>query len=79
MVIDAGEPFVKAYNLEEDGALAFKCYKIYTSLLTAVELQHHPNLCAIAKKLSGSVHSLLDRFMNYGKDRVKPVIRYLIS
>ena len=80
VVIDAGEPFVKAtYNLEGDGALAFKCYEIYTGLLTAVELQHYPNLCAIAKKLSGSVHSLLDRFMNYGKDRVKPVVQYLKS
>ena len=77
VVIDAGEPFVKAtYNLEGD---AFKCYEIYTGLLTAVELQHYPNLCAIAKKLSGSVHSLLDRFMNYGKDRVKPVVQYLKS
>ena len=39
VVIDAGEPFVKAtYNLEGDGALAFKCYEIYTGLLTAVEL-----------------------------------------
>ena len=75
MVINAGEPFVKGtYDLEEDGALAFKCYEIYTSLLTAVELQHYPNLCAIAKKLSGSVRSLLDRFMNYEKDSV---IQYL--
>ena len=35
-------------------------------------------LC-VAKNLSGSMHSLLDRFMNYGKDRVKPVIQYLKS
>ena len=80
VVIDADELFVKAtYNLEEDKALAFKCYEIYTGLLTAVELQHYPNLCAIAKKLSGIVHSLLDRFMNYGKDKVKPVVQYLKS
>ena len=59
--------------------MAFKCYEIYTSLFTAVELQHYCNLHAIAKKLSGSVHSLLDRFMNYGKDRAKPVIQYLKS
>ena len=30
VVIDAGEPFVKAtYKLEGDGALAFTCYKVY--------------------------------------------------
>ena len=63
-------------RLEGDGALAFKCYEIYASLLTAVELQHYPNLCAIAKKLSGSMHSLLDKFINYEKDRVKPVVQY---
>ena len=69
VVIDAGEPFVKAtYSLEGDGALVFQCHEIYTCLLAAVELQHYPNLCAVAKKLSGSIHCLLDRFMNYGKD-----------
>lgn len=36
MVIDAGEPFVKAtYSLEGDGALVFQCHEIYTHLLTA--------------------------------------------
>ena len=80
VAFDAGEPFVKAtYNLEGDRAFAFKCYEIYTSLLTDVKLQNHPNLSAIAQKLSGSVHSLLDRFMSYGKDRVKPVVQYLKS
>ena len=64
---DAGEPFVKAtYSLEGDGALAFKCYEIYTKLLATIELQHYPNLSAVIKRLSGSVHSLLDRFMKYG-------------
>ena len=47
--------------------------------LFAVELQHYPNLCAAAKKLSGSIHSLLDKFMNYGKDRVKPAVQYFKS
>ena len=80
VVIDAGEPFVKAtYNLEGDGALAFKCYEIYTSLLSAIELQHYPNLTAIAKKLSRSVHFLLNKFIKYGKDRVKPVEEYFKS
>ena len=80
VVIDAGEPFVMAtYNLEGDGALAFKCYEIYTSLLSAIELQHYPNLTAVAKKLSRSVHSLLNKFIKYGKDRVKPVEEYFKS
>ena len=80
VVIDAGEPFVKAtYSLEGDGALAFKCYEIYTKLLSAIELQHYPNLSAVAKRLTGSVHSLLDRFMKYGKDRVTPVVKYFKS
>ena len=80
VLIDAGESFVKAtYNLEGDGPVAFQCYEIYTGLLTAVELQHCPNLCAIAKKWSGSIHFLLDKFMIYGKGRVKPVVQYLKS
>ena len=33
----------------------------------------------MAKGLSGSVHSLLDRFMKHGKDRVTPVVKYLKS
>lgn len=59
--------------------MAFKCYEIYTKLLTAIELQHYPNLSAVAKRLSGSVHSLLDRLMKYGKDRVTPVVKYFKS
>ena len=59
--------------------MAFKCYEIYTSLLSAIELQHYPNLTAVAKKLSRSVHSLLNKFIKYGKDRVKPVEEYFKS
>ena len=69
VVIDAGEPFVKViYKLEGDGTVAFTCYEIYISFLTGVELQCYSNLCAIVKKLSSNVHSLLDTFINYGKD-----------
>ena len=38
-VIDAGEPFVKAtYQLEEDGALVFRYYEIYSTLEAAIKL-----------------------------------------
>ena len=41
VVINAGEPFVKAtYSLEGYGVLVFQCHEIYTCLLAAVELQH---------------------------------------
>jgi len=50
VLIDAGELFVKAtFSLEGDGALAFKCYEIYTKLLAAIELQYYQNLSAVAK------------------------------
>ena len=51
----------------------------YTSLFSAIELQHYPNLTAVVKKLSCSVHSLLNKFIKYGKDRVKPVEEYFKS
>ena len=54
VVIDAGEPFVKAtYKLEGESTLAFTCFEIYSSLEATVQLQHYPNICALANKLSG--------------------------
>ena len=71
VVIDVGEPFVKAtYKLEGDGALAFTCYEIYSSPEATVQLQHYPNLCALANKLSRKSTALYNKFMQYGKPRI---------
>ena len=71
VVVDAGEPFVKAtYKLEGDGALAFTCYEIYSSTEAIVRLQHYPNLCALANKLSRRSTALYNKFMQYGKARI---------
>ena len=80
VVIDAGEPFVKAtYKLEGDSALAFTCYEIYSSLEATVQLQHYPNLCALANKLSGRSTALYNKFVQYGKARVQPGLLYFKS
>ena len=70
-IVDAGEPFVKAtYQLEGDGALAFRCYEIFSTLEASVKLQHFPNLHAMANKLVGRSHELLNKFIQYGKARI---------
>ena len=76
-IVDAGEPFVKAtYQLEGDGALAFRCYEIFSTLEASVKLQHFPNLHAMANKLVGRSHELLNKFIQYGKARIQPGLQY---
>ena len=76
-IVDAGEPFVKAtYQLEGDGALAFRCYEIFSTLEASVKLQHFSNLHAMANKLVGRSHELLNKFIQYGKARIQPGLQY---
>ena len=76
-IVDAGEPFVKeTYQLEGDGALAFRCYEIFSTLEASVKLQHFPNLHAMANKLVGRSHELLNKFIQYGKARIQPGLQY---
>lgn len=50
VLIDAGEPFVKAcYKLEGDGELAAVCYDI---LCSSVQVKHWPNPVAVARRLA---------------------------
>ena len=73
-IVDAGEPFVKAtYQLEGDGVLAFRCYEIFSTLEASVKL---PNLHAMANKLVGRSHELLNKFIQYGKARIQPGLQY---
>jgi len=63
-VVDAREPFVKAtYQLEGDSVLVFRCYEIFSTLEASIKLQHFPNLHAMANKLVGRSHELLNKFI----------------
>ena len=55
VIMDAGLPFVQAaYKLEGEGPLALECYKVISSLTTAVnKVPHYPNFQAVARRLSG--------------------------
>ena len=55
VIIDCGEQFVKAtYNLEGDGALVFCCYDILSLLKFGIQVEHYPNLIAVATRLGGT-------------------------
>ena len=55
MIVDAGEPFVKAtYRFDGDGPLGLECYEILSSVNAAVEVCHLPNTFAIAKRLAST-------------------------
>ncbi len=53
VVVDAGEPIVKAtYRLEGDGPLALTAYEEISTLRNTISIQHYPNVDAVAKNLS---------------------------
>ena len=51
------------YQLKGDSALVFRCYEIFSTLETSIKLQHFPNLHAMANKLVGRSHELLNKFI----------------
>ena len=76
VVIDAGEPFVKAtYLLEGDGPLALKCYEIVNNLFAGIHIQHFPNL-AVARTISPGSASRRQQWIDYRKACVAPGLRY---
>ena len=52
-LVDAALPFVQAtYKLEGDGPLLFDCYDTISSLTTAMQVEHYPNVEAVAQRIS---------------------------
>ncbi len=50
VVVDAGEPVVKAtYRLEGDGPLALECYEIISTTIEGVRVANYPNVECVAK------------------------------
>ena len=77
-LIDAGEPLiVKAtYLLEGDGPLALICYEIVNNLFAGINVQHFPNLLAVAQTLSPGSASRRQQWIDYGKACVAPGLQY---
>ena len=77
VVVDVGEPFVKAtYALEGDGPLAFQCYEIVTAVQISITTAHYPNVNAIAlANASGDLVSK-QQWMDYALSCVKPGLAY---
>ena len=66
MVIDCGEPFVKAtYTLEGDGPLVLECYEIITTVQEAIRVAHMPNVKAVAENLAGGVSIVTQQLVSY--------------
>lgn len=77
VVVDAGEALVKAtYNLEGDGPLILRCYKILSSLFSSIELHHYPNIDAIAQMLSGGSNQTFQQWVDYAFTCVRPGLQY---
>ena len=76
VVVEAGEPFVKAtYNLG-DGPLVFNVYKEILTLESTVALEHYPSVCSLAAKLASGISSRETQLINYAKVCVKPGYDY---
>jgi len=43
-----------AYNMEGDDALVFCCYDILSLLKFGIQVEHYPNLIAVATRLGGT-------------------------
>lgn len=66
VIIDAGEPFVKATYHIGDGPLLFTVYEEISKLHATTSNEHYPNVLAIAYKLS-SVATLRNQLVNYAR------------
>ncbi len=76
VVVDAGEPIVKAtYRLEGDGPLALTAYEEISTLRNTISIQHYPNVDAVAKNLS-MTPTQVSQLTNYAKGCVKPAQDY---
>ena len=77
VTVDAGKPFVQAtYVLEGDGALALQCYEVISSLTTAVNLAHYPNLQAVAGRISGGNMQIQQQLVQYAASCIQPGLQY---
>lgn len=73
--IDAGKPFVQGtYKLEGSGLLALECYDIISSVTTAVEMKHYPNVQAVTSSISDSL--VQEQLTNYASSCMKPALDY---
>jgi len=74
VIVDTGLPFVQAtYKLEGDGPLALECYKMISSLTTAVnKVPHYPNFQAVARRLSGGNQQIQQQLVQYAISCVQP-------
>ena len=81
VVVDAGEPFVKAtYKLEGDGLLVFECYEVLVTVKAAIEASHFPNTQAVIHRLAGnSTTAVQQQLMAYAKLCVEPGQKYFVQ
>lgn len=55
VIIDAGEPFVKAkYRLEGDGHLVFIVYEEVSNLQASISSEYYPNVVAVVTSLTST-------------------------
>ena len=79
-VVDAGEAFVKAtYNLEGDGPLVLKCFEVLSNLTAGIQVGHYPNVLAIVQSLSAGSPEVLQQWVDYAKNCVRPGLQYFLD
>ncbi len=80
VVVDAGEPVVKAtYRLEGDGPLALECYEIISTTLEAVRVANYPNVECVARQLSAGNQQVHRQLVDYARAAVRPGLDYLVG
>lgn len=78
-VIDGGNPLVKAtYNLEGDGALVLKCYEQICTVINSIRTAHHPNVRAVAERISSGDRNAFQQWTDYAKACVQGAQRYFL-
>lgn len=76
-LVDAALPFVQAtYKLEGDGPLVFHCYDIISTVTTAMQVAHYPNVDAISQRLVTTRSYSQQQLLAYAKQCIQPAYQY---
>ena len=76
LLLDAGEPFIKAtYRLEGDGPLAFIVYEEISTIQAAISSKYYRNESGVAKDLS-SIPTQVQQLVKYAESCVEPAYKY---
>ena len=78
-LVDAALLFFQAiYKLEGDGALVFDCYDTISSLTTAMQVEHYPNVEEVAQRISQAHSYSKQQLIAHSKQCIQPAYQSVL-